>query len=358
MDEIKHIGETPVDDNIANVLKKGASGDDVKDVQSLLYQIGFGDELNWDKYKDDGMYGGSLTAAVKAFADKNGIESDGTSITKKMGEELLERLDQLDEVQQLQTDYDADKIEVIYKHDSLEYKNNIGDLQLLLNELGYGEQLNWERYKNDGFFGKSTVAALTAFAADQGMEFNGKNLSKELAKKILDILVPRYGKDWNKKTDIQTKYEAGESPLTHYKGYRFVGKKLMCDKGFVPALERINAYAAKHDVMIHVTSSFRPDANVKGAVVKPARRSNHMVGHAFDFNVRYGDGHGQWANNAVLKNYDTQPAPVKAFIDEIRNDPGLRWGGDFRRVDAIHIDDGFNADRDAFDALYMAIRKS
>jgi len=355
MDEVKHIGQVPVDEKISQVLKKGAKGDDVKALQSLLYQLGFGDDMNWDKYKDDGDYGGSLTAAVKAFAGKNTLEGDGTSVTEAVGDALMERFDQLDELQQFSKDLKSGKFESIYKNGSGN-RVAIAAMQTLLNELGYGEQMNWEKYKNDGFYGKGAIAAVKAFAADNDIETKGVVFTEAMAKIVMDRLTPFYGKDWDKPTEVQTKVASGDSPLTYYEGDRFVGKKLQCDKGFVPTLDKVNEYAKKHDVLIHVTSSFRPDANVKGAVVKPARRSNHMVGHAFDFNLRYGEGHWKWANNAMMKTYPNVPAPVKGFIDDIRNDPGLRWGGDFRPIDAIHIDDGFNQNRDAFDELYRAIR--
>lgn len=352
-DEVKHIGQLPVDEKIGEVLKKGAKGEDVKALQSLLYQIGFGEELNWDKYKDDGDYGDSTTAAVLAFAQQNNIESDGTAVTEKIGDELIERLDQLDELQQIAKDLKDGKLEEYCKNGSMQ-KITIAAMQTLLNELGYGEQLDWEKYKNDGFFGKGSIAAVKAFAADNNIEdVNGTVFTEEMAKIVLDKLTPRYGKDWDKPTEIQDKMVAGDSPLFVYTNENFIGKKLTADTGFKPALDRIADYAKKHEIKIHVTSSFRADANVRGAVVKPARRSNHMVGHAFDFNLSFKGG---WANNTMMKKYPDVPEPVKAFIDEIRNDPGLRWGGDFKPIDAIHIDDGFNQNREAFDKKYKEIR--
>ncbi len=355
-DEVKYIGQVPVNEKIGEVLKKGAKGEDVKALQSLLYQIGFGNELNWDKYKDDGDYGDSATAAVLAFAQQNNIESDGTVLTEKLADELMERFDQLDEMQQISKDLKEGKLEEYCKNGSM-HKATIAAMQTLLNELGYGEQLGWEKYKNDGFFGKGSIAAVKAFAADNNIEgVNGTVFTEKMATIVLEKLTPRYGKDWDKPTEVQDKMEAGDSPLFTYESNFFVGKKLLADKEFRPALDKITKFAEKHDILIHVTSSFRPDANVKGAVVKPARRSNHMVGHAFDFNLRYGTDHGSWANNDMMKKYPDVPAPVKAFIDEIRNDAGLRWGGDFKPIDAIHIDDGFNQNREAFDKKFKEIR--
>ena len=81
-------------------------------------------------------------------------------------------------------------------------------------------------------------------------------------------------------------------------------------------------------MFIHVTSSFRTSSNVKGAIVKPATRSNHMAGHAIDMNVIY-DNKTKSANSVMLGKYPNVPEPVKRFIKSIIDDKGLRWGGKF-----------------------------
>jgi hypothetical protein len=44
----------------------------------------------------------------------------------------------------------------------------------------------------------------------------------------------------------------------------------------------------------------------------------------------------------ALANLPNLPAEVRRFIQKIRDDPDLRWGGDFRPEDPVHIDDGLN----------------
>ena len=71
-----------------------------------------------------------------------------------------------------------------------------------------------------------------------------------------------------------------------YHNVRFVGAEVLADADFLPLLDRLNDHAAACGVEIHVTSSFRdPDRAPDGAIVPPARRSNHFVGHAIDMNV-------------------------------------------------------------------------
>jgi len=137
--------------------------------------------------------------------------------------------------------------------------------------------------------------------------------------------------------------EAAETcDIQLYRAERFVGSALRADRDFWPSLDRIGQYAVECDVEIHVTSSARePGRTVSGAIVKPAGRSNHLVGHAIDMNVVSKNG---FFNSKALKraNLDRQPKEVRDFIDKIRADPELRWGGDFSKEDPVHIDDGLN----------------
>jgi hypothetical protein len=121
-----------------------------------------------------------------------------------------------------------------------------------------------------------------------------------------------------------------------YHNVRFVGAD------FFPLLDRLNDFAGACGVEIHVVSSFRePDRAPSGAIVPPATRSNHFVGHAIDMNVKSPSG---FFNSQKLKRADLAalPAEVRGFIQKVRDDPDLRWGGDFNPQDPVHIDDGLN----------------
>lgn len=132
---------------------------------------------------------------------------------------------------------------------------------------------------------------------------------------------------------------------------RFVGKELIADRDFFPSLDRLARFAEDCDVSIHVTSSARePERKVSGAIVPPASRSNHLVGHAIDMNLRTSSA---FFNSKKLKksNLGALPQNVRKFIKLVRDDPILRWGGDFSREDPVHIDDGLNVrDESTWDA--------
>lgn len=146
--------------------------------------------------------------------------------------------------------------------------------------------------------------------------------------------------------------------LTVYSGSNFTGKAVVADVEFVATLDSINKHAADNDVNLLITDSFRPHGKkVTGAIVTPATRSNHLAGHAIDMNVMYGPGKKKLCNSGCLGG-SHPPAPVKAFIDAIKADGGLRWGGDFADTDPVHIDDGLNADDAAWRARFTATQQA
>ena len=128
-------------------------------------------------------------------------------------------------------------------------------------------------------------------------------------------------------------------------GDRFIGKPIVCDADFVPCIGRIGRYAEACGLYVYVTSSLRDNTNVAGAIVDPARSSNHLVGHAIDFNLvrmaENGKDVEDWFNSKALAAEELDP-DVEAFLDMVRDDEGLRWGGDFNTPDVVHIDDGLN----------------
>lgn len=130
--------------------------------------------------------------------------------------------------------------------------------------------------------------------------------------------------------------------LKTYTNSQFVGKELRADVDFMPHLDRLNQYARDGSVKIYITSSARePGRTVAGAIVKPASRSNHLVGHGIDMNLQSASG---FYNSSKLKKskFAALPSEIKDLLNLVRNDEVLRWGGDFRREDPVHIDDQLN----------------
>ena len=128
--------------------------------------------------------------------------------------------------------------------------------------------------------------------------------------------------------------------ISAWQGSAFVGESVHADVDFHQHLDTLNRLAETANVQVHVTSSFRvPGQQMYGMVVTPARRSNHLIGHAIDMNIIY---NSQLFNSkAMLKsNWNSLPHPVTRFLRGIQDHPVLRWGGDFAKADTVHIDDG------------------
>jgi hypothetical protein len=141
-----------------------------------------------------------------------------------------------------------------------------------------------------------------------------------------------------------------EQSLVIYKSDNINGyqnKPIIVDNLFIPILRRVDYYARRYNVTLKITSSFRTSqqqAILAGAVVKPASMSNHLAGHAIDMNIVY---KGKWYDSRLMqkRNLSNLPNNVKAFINAIRQDQYMRWGGDFSNEDPVHIDDHLNKNK-------------
>ena len=150
--------------------------------------------------------------------------------------------------------------------------------------------------------------------------------------------------------------EQDQCEIKTYTNSQFIGKELRADADFIPHLDRLNQYALDCQVKIYVTSSVRePGRSVSGAIAPPASRSNHLVGHAIDMNLKSASG---FFNSRKLKrsNFANLPAEIRDLVELVKADKVLRWGGDFNREDPVHIDDGLNHRNRGRWALKLASR--
>jgi peptidoglycan hydrolase-like protein with peptidoglycan-binding domain len=184
------------DGTVAATLRKGSTARHaIGALQTLLHWLGFDRALRWKKYGADGDYGNSTTAAVAAFAKRNGRTSKGERISSALAEKILARYDALEELKQLAEDVEKKRIENNYRKGGSD-RLRIAALQTLLNELGFGKELNWNRFGADGDYGGSTTAAVAAFGKREGVGGDGTVLTLPLAERIVTRLSPYYGDSW------------------------------------------------------------------------------------------------------------------------------------------------------------------
>lgn len=338
--------------NISGSLFKGSQNKElVTDLQRVLFELGFREELKWDNFQADGDYGNATAAAVAAFALKNGKSSNGHKVTKTLAEIILQRHDFLPGM------YILWKIHTSDLRSKLRFSKgtamSISSIQVFLNEMEYGAQLKFARFGADGLYGQNTRNAIIAYANDRNIESDGDLVTRPLANSILKDISSYYGAHWSDQAKNNLPNE--NSPLILYEGSQFRGKPCRADVQFKPMLDKINDYAVQANVFIHVTSSFRTTTNVNGAIVPPATFSNHLAGHGIDMNLVYDNG--KFANSSVMRKYPNVPEPVRLFLKSIIDDPALRWGGTFNTIDPVHIDDGLNKkDRPLWKKRYEAMQ--
>jgi peptidoglycan hydrolase-like protein with peptidoglycan-binding domain len=354
MEEVTHLEAALAQGDISKSLFRGsASKSLITDLQRVLFELGFKNELKFDTFQADGDYGQATQNAVQAFATKNKDNSNGSKVTNQLAKLILQRHDFLPSMHILWSISQSDLR--TKKFISKGTKTSITAVQMLLNERGFGALLNFAKFGADGIYGGGTRKAAVAYAKANGIESDGDLLTRPMIDLMLRDINVFYGSSWS---DLAVNnLPADKSPLVLFEASRFQGSPCRADVEFLPALNKINALAAQADVFIHVTSSFRTSTNVKGAIVKPATRSNHLAGHAIDMNVVY-DNKTKLANSAMLGKFPAVPEPVRLFIKSVIDDPSLRWGGQFNAKDPVHIDDGLNGDMAKWDKRYKAMQKA
>jgi hypothetical protein len=112
----------------------------------------------------------------------------------------------------------------------------------------------------------------------------------------------------------------------------------------------LNDEAKNARVTLNINQTFRVHgASVGGAVVTPAKKSQHLVGHAVDLNIVDGDT----VNTAAMFNAGGETAAADKFVRAAKG-KGLRWGGDFTDTDPVHFDDNLDSAEDYEMTLFFA----
>jgi len=120
------------------------------------------------------------------------------------------------------------------------------------------------------------------------------------------------------------------------KGLR--GRQILIHKDFEKYIEQIDRYAIENNVKLIINQSYRTEKQILSrTIVEPAKLSNHFAGFAIDFNIQ-SNRIKYLANDLERNSLDKLPDNVQDFINDIRKNHDLRWGGDFLKEDPVHID--------------------
>ncbi|MDX1433951.1 MAG: peptidoglycan-binding protein [Gammaproteobacteria bacterium] len=183
-------------------------------LQHVLQELGFGAELNWERYGADGDYGGSTARAVRTFAERNGLDPAGDRVTSTLVQALLARHALLAPLRDIHACIQAGTVEETW-HRGSDDEAAVINLQILLNELGYGEQLGWATFGADGNYGPATARAVRTYAYSEGFDVDGDRLGADVARRLVEKLSRFYGDHWQSAAASQeTPEQTSPSGLT------------------------------------------------------------------------------------------------------------------------------------------------
>lgn len=125
--------------------------------------------------------------------------------------------------------------------------------------------------------------------------------------------------------------------LINFKASNFIGDCII-DAEIEPEFIKMNEIAIKHGMTVIITSSLRKDTKVAGAIVTPAKMSNHLIGHAIDCNVK-SNKTGEYFNS---KKMGDGTGVDELFLQDVDRNTNLRWGQAFNNPDSVHFDTALN----------------
>jgi hypothetical protein len=127
--------------------------------------------------------------------------------------------------------------------------------------------------------------------------------------------------------------------------------EVLVHEDFVDTMTLLDGEAKAAKVKLRINQTFRvQNVPVKGAVVPPASKSQHLIGHAVDLNIV----DGPTVNVSAMFKTGKETAAAKDFVKAVKK-KGIRWGGDFAPKDPPHFDDAVPAGSDAYSmAFYFA----
>lgn len=183
-------------DNLSEILKKKSPAKtEVTLLQNSLYQLGFAEALKWEAFGADGDFGGATASALSLFGTENDLPFDGEKVSKPLAEAIAKKLSYIAHLRLLNSVQASGTPESSLFHKSTA-SEAITALQTVLNEIGYGEQLNWVKWGADGDYGGSTTAAVQAFAIAENITSDGKKVSAEILKAIISQAASGLGPQW------------------------------------------------------------------------------------------------------------------------------------------------------------------
>ncbi|MGH7769125.1 MAG: hypothetical protein ACREQP_16890 [Candidatus Binatia bacterium] len=170
-----------------------AEADAIEALEHVLFYLGLGDELDWARLGADGHYEAHTQAAVSAFASREGLSGDGAETTLEQLARILERYDEAmrRDLTALTAIHAGGQLAAILRRSSPDIQS-IRVLQRLLYVAGYGDEMKWDKFGDDGDYGNNTVRSVAAFANDVKAPSDGTAVSDALAAKLIEAVAQKH----------------------------------------------------------------------------------------------------------------------------------------------------------------------
>lgn len=186
---------------IENVLKRDSSSkQEIKLLQEALFELGYGRELQWHQFGADGDFGNATTAALTAFNQKSGLDTENEAVSAKVAEKIAECHEVLPDLRLLNAVRRAEAAESLLAFRA-PHKDLIIALQRMLNAVGSGKIDGFKTLMVDGDYGNGTTGAVKLFATQEGVETDGKQMDADLVDRIIAKYEPFLGTDWESARD-------------------------------------------------------------------------------------------------------------------------------------------------------------
>lgn len=206
----------------------------------------------------------------------------------------------------------------------------------------------------DGDFGRLTHEAV------KRLQWNAKNITNRIKNKTITQVIRTFTDKIDGVVGNNSKKELAVWNANNYKatgdlvrvketkfsnielggGFKMISHpsvssdELVVSSIMIKHLKSANEKAKDLSLDIKLNQTMRVNGvKVSSAVVTPASKSQHLIGHALDCNIVDGEN---WNNSKTFED-KKESENAKKFISAMKV-KGLRWGGDFSDVDTPHFD--------------------
>jgi peptidoglycan hydrolase-like protein with peptidoglycan-binding domain len=168
--------------SVSQYLSRRTNNRYVSTLRQLLNELGFTRELQWSRLGADYNYGEETVLAVRAFAQKNRLSSNGIAVTPTMAIRMIQRYEMIEGISLLQQGLEQNSISSLFRPMD---PNNYGTQQLVI------------MLQSLGFYESDIPEALRQYALSQNLFFeDGTRLTAPLGRALLADLLPSYGDEF------------------------------------------------------------------------------------------------------------------------------------------------------------------